>query len=49
MALTCGIDVVRSAGDLGVDGANDAAVYEALGRAGVPVLSVPAPEHVPDG
>ncbi|ACG75174.1 metallophosphoesterase [Anaeromyxobacter sp. K] len=41
MALAGGIDLVVSGGDLGVDGANDRAVYEALSRSGVPVLSVP--------
>jgi hypothetical protein len=40
-ALTGNIDVVLSAGDLGLDGTNEPAVYEALGKAGVPVLSVP--------
>ncbi len=40
-ALAGGVQLVLSAGDLGVDGTNDAAVYEALGRGGVPVLSVP--------
>lgn len=40
-ALAGGIDLVVSCGDLGLDGANDPAVYAALARAGVPVLSVP--------
>jgi uncharacterized protein len=40
-ALAGGIDVVLSAGDLGVDGTSDRAVYEAIGHAGVPVLSIP--------
>jgi Icc-related predicted phosphoesterase len=40
-ALAGGIELVLSAGDLGVDGSNDVAVYEALARGGVPILSVP--------
>jgi Icc-related predicted phosphoesterase len=40
-ALVGGIDLILSAGDLGVDGANDAAVCELLSSAGVPVFSVP--------
>jgi uncharacterized protein len=39
--LTGGIELVLSAGDLGLDGVNDRAVYEAVGRHSVPVLSVP--------
>src|SRR5689334_11096595 len=39
--LTGGIELVLSAGDLGLDGANDRAVYEAIGKGSVPVLSVP--------
>ncbi|MFL5302209.1 MAG: metallophosphoesterase family protein [Anaeromyxobacteraceae bacterium] len=39
--LTGGIELVVSAGDLGLDGANDRAVYEAIGKGSVPVLSVP--------
>jgi uncharacterized protein len=40
-ALAGGIDLVVSCGDLGVDGANDPAVYGAIARGGVPVLAVP--------
>jgi uncharacterized protein len=40
-ALTGNFDVVLSAGDLGLDGKNDPAVYEAISRGLVPVLSVP--------
>lgn len=41
MAVSERVDVVLSAGDLGLDGVNDKNVYEALARADVGVLSVP--------
>lgn len=47
--LSGGIELVLSAGDLGVDGENDRAVYEALGAGGLPVLAVPGNHDGEDG
>jgi Icc-related predicted phosphoesterase len=40
-ALVGNLDLVVSAGDLGLDGVHDREIYEVLAKSGVPVLAVP--------